>query len=203
MHPKPSLSLRGIRLPAPSEAATESQSYPFPPPMPASPDDLLAYLSSLSIETETVAHPPLHTVEDSQALRGDIPGGHARNLFVKDKKGRLFLLVLGEETAIDLKRVHEKIGAQGRVSFGSPQLLEEIWGVKPGAVTPFGAINDEAAQVCVVLDEAMMRHERLNFHPLVNSRTTGLDSADLVKFLRATGHEPMVVALGQDGPPVE
>jgi Ala-tRNA(Pro) deacylase len=129
-------------------------------------------------------------------LRGEIPGGHTKNLFVKDKKGRLFLLVLGEETVIDLKRVHEKIGARGRVSFGSAELLEEVWGVKPGAVTPFGAINDKDGRVSVVLDEAMMRHERLNFHPLVNTRTTGLASADLVKFLRATGHEPVVAALG-------
>ena len=172
-------------------------------PCPPRPKTSSPISSSLAIETATVEHPPLHTVEDSQALRGDIPGGHTKNLFVKDKKDHLFLLVLGETTPIDLKRVHEKIGAQGRVSFGSPQLLEEIWGVRPGAVTPFGAINDEAGQVRVVLDEAMMRHERLNFHPLVNTRTTGLASADLVKFLRATGHEPMVVALGQDGPPVE
>ena len=166
--------------------------------MKTSPEDLLSYLASLSIRTSTVEHPPLQTVEDSRALRGDIPGGHTKNLFVKDKKGRLFHLVLGETTAIDLKRVHEKIGAQGRVSFGSAELLEEVWGVRPGAVTPFGAINDATGRVRVVLDEAMMRQERLNFHPLVNSRTTGLASADLVKFLRATGHEPLVVALGKD-----
>jgi Ala-tRNA(Pro) deacylase len=171
--------------------------------MSASPDDLIAYLAELGVETTTVDHPPLFTVEDSQALRGDIPGGHTKNLFVKDKKGRLFLLVLGEKTTVDLKRVHETIGAQGRVSFGSADLLEEVWGVRPGAVTPFGAINDQAGKVRVVLDKAMMRHERLNFHPLVNTRTTGLKSADLIKFLRATGHEPMIVALGQDGPPVE
>ncbi len=96
--------------------------------MAASPEDLLAYLDALSIETSTVEHPPLFTVEDSQALRGDIPGGHTKNLFVKDKKSRLFLLVLGEETVVDLKRVHEKIGAQGRVSFGSAELLEEVVG---------------------------------------------------------------------------
>jgi Ala-tRNA(Pro) deacylase len=173
------------------------------PPLPVllmsvSLEDLLAYLAALGIETETVDHPPLFTVEDSQALRGEIVGGHTKNLFVKDKKGRLFLLVLGEETVIDLKRVHETIGAHGRVSFGSAELLEEVWGVRPGAVTPFGAINDKTARVSVVLDEAMMRHERLNFHPLVNTRTTGLKRADLIKFLRATGHEPLVVALGQD-----
>jgi len=163
--------------------------------MPATPADLIAFLDSLGIASQTVDHPALHTVEDSRALRGDIPGGHTKNLFVKDKKSRLFLLVLSEEATIDLKRVHEKIGAQGRVSFGGPELLEEVWGVKPGSVTPFGAINDKAGRVTIVLDAAMMRHERLNFHPLVNTSTTGLASADLVRFLRATGHEPVIAAL--------
>ena len=135
-----------------------------------------------------------------QALRGEIPGGHTKNLFLKDKKGKLFLLVLGEETEVDLKRVHEKIGGQGRVSFGSAELLEEVWGVRPGAVTPFGAINDRDGRVTVVLDAAMMAHERLNFHPLVNTRTTGLASPDLVRFLRATGHEPVVAPLGRETP---
>jgi Ala-tRNA(Pro) deacylase len=171
--------------------------------MPNSPEELLDYLSSLSIASETVDHPPLFTVEDSRALRGDIPGAHTKNLFVKDKKGRLFLLVVGEEAVVDLKRVHEKIGAQGRVSFGSAELLEEVWGVLPGAVTPFGAINDTGRRVQVVMDAAMMRRERLNFHPLVNTKTTGLASADLVKFLRATGHEPLIVALGPSAQPVE
>lgn len=166
--------------------------------MRTSPEDLFAALAALSIETLTVEHAPLHTVEESQALRGDIPGGHTKNLFVKDKKSRLFLLVMDEDTPVDLKRVHEKIGAQGRVSFGSPDLLETVWGVRPGSVTPFGAINDKVGQVTVVLDEAMMRHHRLNFHPLVNTHTTGLTSADLVKFLRVTGHEPLVVPLGQE-----
>ena len=125
-----------LRLPPTPEAATNSRPPPAAIPMPASPEDLLAYLSALGVETETVDHPPLFTVKDSRALRGEIPGGHTKNLFVKDKKGRLFLLVLGEETVVDLKRVHEKIGAQGRVSFGSADLLEEVWGVRPGAVTP-------------------------------------------------------------------
>ena len=164
--------------------------------MPATPEDLLHFLAELGVKTETIDHPPLFTVADSQNLRGEIAGGHSKNLFVKDKKSRLFLLVLEEETVVDLKRVHEKIGAQGRVSFGSADLLEEVWGVRPGAVTPFGAINDSEGRVTVVLDADMMRHERLNFHPLVNTRTTGLASVDLVKFLRATGHEPVVAALG-------
>jgi Ala-tRNA(Pro) deacylase len=163
--------------------------------MPATPEDLFAFLDRLAIRHDTVEHPPLFTVGESTALRGDIPGGHTKNLFVKDKKSRLFLLVLGEDAEIDLKRVHERIGGQGRVSFASAELLEEVWGVKPGSVTPFGATNDANSRVTVVLDAAMMANERLNFHPLVNTRTTGLASADLVKFLRATGHEPLIVAL--------
>ena len=164
---------------------------------PATPEDLFARLDALGVAHQTIEHPPLFTVEDSQNLRGEIPGGHTKNLFVKDKKGRLFLLVLGEETVVDLKRVHEKIGGQGRVSFGSAELLEEVWGVKPGAVTPFGAINDHDGQVTVVLDAALMAEGRLNFHPLVNTRTTGLASGDLITFLRATGHEPVIVALAE------
>ncbi len=163
--------------------------------MPASPEDLIAYLERLGVACETVEHPPLHTVEESQTLRGQIPGGHSKNLFVKDKKSRLFLLTLGEETNVDLKRVHEKIGANGRVSFGSAELLEEVWGVRPGAVTPFGAINDTTGRVTVVLDSGLMAHERVNFHPLVNTRTTGVTPEGLKTFLKATGHAPLVVDL--------
>jgi Ala-tRNA(Pro) deacylase len=163
--------------------------------MPATPQDLLACLDRLGVGHETIEHPPLHTVEESQTLRGEIPGGHSKNLFVKDKKSRLFLLTLGEDTPVDLKRVHEKIGANGRVSFGSADLLEEVWGVRPGAVTPLGALNDHDARVTVVLDSELMAHLRVNFHPLVNTSTTGLSPEGLLKFLRATGHEPLVVSL--------
>ena len=163
--------------------------------MPATPEDLIAFLAKLGIASETVEHPPLHTVEESRALRGQIAGGHSKNLFVKDKKSRLFLLTLGEDTPVDLKRVHEKIGANGRVSFGSAELLEEVWGVRPGAVTPFGAINDRTGRVTVALDQEVMTHARVNFHPLVNTRTTGVSPDGLLTFLRATGHEPMLVAL--------
>ncbi|MDE2016927.1 MAG: prolyl-tRNA synthetase associated domain-containing protein [Hyphomicrobiales bacterium] len=164
--------------------------------MPSTPEDLSAELGRLGIAHDVVEHPPLHTVEDSRRLRGQLAGGHAKNLFVKDKKGRLFVLVLPEDAIVDLKRVHEAIGAQGRVSFGTADQLREIWGVEPGAVTPFGAINDAAGRVTVVLDAELMRHERLNFHPLVNTKTLGLSREGLLKFLRATGHEPMIAAMG-------
>ena len=119
---------------------------------------------------------------------------------MKDKKSRLFLLVLNDLATVDLKNVHMLIGAQGRVTFGQADLLMQVWGVTPGSVTPFGAINDKERRVTVVLEKALVAHGRVNFHPLVNTRTTGLASAGLLKFLRATGHEPAIVAFAQPAP---
>lgn len=158
-------------------------------------DELFALLARLGIETETVEHPALFTVEQSQTLRGQVPGRHTKNLFLKDKKNRLFLVVAGEDAAIDLKALHQRIGAQGRLSFGRPDLLREALGVEPGSVTPFATINDRAGVVAVVLDAAMMRFERLNFHPLRNTRTTAISASGLLRFLRATGHEPQIASL--------
>jgi Ala-tRNA(Pro) deacylase len=164
--------------------------------MAATPEDLFAFLDRLGISTSTVEHEAMFTVAESSALRGEMPGAHTRNLFVKDKKGRLFLLVLGAHTPIELKRTHERLGAQGRLSFAPAEQLEEAWGVKPGSVTPLGAINDRDIRVTVVLDKAMMAADQLSFHPLVNTMTTTLASGDLVTFLRATGHEPVIIPLG-------
>jgi Ala-tRNA(Pro) deacylase len=162
---------------------------------PLSRDELLARLDELGIEATTIDHPPLFTVEDSQTLRGDIPGGHTKNLFLKDKKGRIFLVVVEEETRVDLKSLHIPLGASSRLSFGSAELLEEVLGVKPGAVTAFGPVNDTDGRVTVVLDTELMREELVNCHPLVNTSTTTLRSADLLRFLRATGHEPLVMEI--------
>jgi Ala-tRNA(Pro) deacylase len=161
--------------------------------MPATPQDLFAFLDAHAIRVRTYDHPPLFTVEESRGLRGEIPGGHSKNLFLKDRDGRLFLLVAEEETRVDLKRLHERIGARGRLSFGAPDLLEEVWGVRPGAVTPFGAINDREGRVTVLLDSHLMAEAQVNFHPLVNTSTTTIASADLLRFLRATGHEPVIL----------
>ncbi len=162
--------------------------------MPASRADLATCLERLGIVTETVEHPPLFTVEQSRALRGNIAGGHTKNLFLKDKKDRIFLIVAAEDAEIDMKSLHKRIGS-ARLSFGRPELLVELLGVVPGAVTPFGAINDSAGRVTIILDCALMRHERLNFHPLDNAATTTIDRDDLLAFLRHTGHEPKVIAL--------
>jgi Ala-tRNA(Pro) deacylase len=160
-----------------------------------SPQELLDRLSALGIKTETVEHEPVFTVAESKSVKEQVPGAHSKNLFVKDKKGRLFLITARDETPIDLKRVHEAIGASGRVSFGSADQLRAALGVEPGSVTPFAAANDPEGRVTVILDANLMEHERVNFHPLVNSMTTGVHRDDLLKFLRATGHEPRILRL--------
>ncbi len=163
--------------------------------MPKStPEELFAYLDRLGIVHSTVAHAPLFTVEQSQALRGSIPGGHSKNLFLKDKSGQLFLVVLLEDARIDLKWLPKLIGC-GRLSFGSADLLRETLGVEPGSVTPFSLLNDADGRVTPVLDEAMMAHAVLNYHPLVNTMTTSIGAADLLKFVAATGHSPLIRAV--------
>jgi Ala-tRNA(Pro) deacylase len=143
---------------------------------------------------------PVFTVAESRAIKEAIPGGHSKNLFLKDKKGRLFLVVAEAETRIDLKRLHEPLGASGRLSFGSAELLGEVLGVEPGSVTPFGLVNDRERRVSLVLDEALMRYEPVNFHPLVNSATIGVSRADLLRFLEATGHVPRIMRLPEPAP---
>ncbi|MFL9825856.1 prolyl-tRNA synthetase associated domain-containing protein [Rhodoplanes sp. SY1] len=163
-------------------------------PRPATPDDLFACLDRLGVAHRTVSHPPLFTVEESQALRGTIPGGHTKNLFLKDKRGTLYLVVALEDAVIDLKGLHRRLSSgessAGRLSFGSAELMQEVLGVTPGSVTPFAVINDTALRVTVVLDEPMLAHDPLNYHPLVNTMTTAIAPADLLRFLRHTGHEP-------------
>ena len=155
-------------------------------------DSLLEFLNQMGVSTQTWSHEPVFTVEESRHLRGTIPGGHSKNLFLQDKQGQLYLIVALEDARIDLKGAHVKIGAQGRLSFGPVDRLEQVWGVKPGSVTPFGAIHDVEKQVKVILDAPMMDYEILNFHPLINSRTTSIASRDLIKFLDHTGHSPLI-----------
>ena len=162
--------------------------------MPATRDDLFSRFKALGIETKTRDHPPVHTVEEARALRGEIPGGHCKNLFLKDDKGNIWLIVCLEEAEVDLKAAPARIGSR-RLSFGKPDLLREVLGVEPGSVTPFGLINDTEKRVNVVLDAGMMAHELLSYHPLVNTATTTIRSQDLVAFIRSCGHEPRIVAV--------
>ncbi len=160
--------------------------------MAASPDELFAYLDSLGIAHKTVTHPAVFTVEEARSLRGKLDGGHTKNLFLRDKKGMPYLVVAGEDAAIELRGLHRLLGASGRFSFGSAELMRELLGVEPGSVTPFAVMNDKGHRVTVVLDAAMMANEVLNFHPLVNTGTTTISREGLLKFLEATGHPPRI-----------
>jgi Ala-tRNA(Pro) deacylase len=166
--------------------------------MPATPDDLFAFLDRLGIAHPTATHAAVFTVEEARALRGQVPGAHTKNLFLKDKKDALYLVVALEDAVIELKSLHRLLGASGRFSFGSAELMRASLGIEPGAVTPFAAINDTGGRVSVVLDAAMMRHALLNYHPLRNTMTTSIARDDLVRFLAATGHPPRIVAVSEE-----
>ena len=145
-------------------------------------------LDRLGIAHETVSHPPLHTVEESRQLRGVLEGGHVKNLFVKDKAGRFFLITAEEGSPLDLKAIDKIIGARGRISFASAEQLAGHLGVLPGSVTPLALVNDRAGAVTFVLERKLLANARINVHPLVNTMTTGLATADLLRFIEATGH---------------
>jgi len=162
---------------------------------PLTQQQILDRLRDLGIPAETVEHHAVFTVAESRSVKASIPGAHTKNLFLKDKKGRLFLITARDETRIDLKRTHEAIGASGRLSFGSAEQLRETLGIEPGSVTPLAVVNDRAGQVTMILDANLEGRERVNVHPLVNTMTTGMSWSDLVRFLASTGHEPRVIRL--------
>lgn len=161
--------------------------------MPMTSEELLSFLAANGLAATTVSHPPLATVADSQALRGKIGGAHTKNLFLKDKKGRYFLVTVEEEATVDLKTIHQLIGASGRVSFGSAEAMMSMLGVAPGAVTMFGVINDRDNQVTLVVDSAVMAEPTINAHPLVNTATTTISREALTAFFRLAGHQPLVL----------
>lgn len=155
---------------------------------PLTPDALLAFLAANGIEATTYAHPAVHTVAQSQALRGDIPGAHTKNLFLRDGKKTYFLVTIAEDTPVSLKALKGPLGARGSLSFGSAAALMELLGVAPGSVTLLAAANDAGRQVRVVVDAALMRAEAVGCHPLTNDRTTVLTPDALRAFFRLTGH---------------
>jgi Ala-tRNA(Pro) deacylase len=162
-------------------------------PAPVTPEELLARLQALGIEAHTVSHRPVFTVEEAKAYRGDLEGAHVKNLFLRDKKGAMWLVVAVESRPIDLKALAAKLGHKG-FSFASEQRLRRYLGVIPGAVTPFGVVNDRDGKVSVALDAALREHELWNFHPLVNSMTTTIRAADMARFLESVDHPPRWVS---------
>lgn len=160
----------------------------------ATPADLFQRLDDLGLGYKTISHPPLFTVDDSKALRGALDGGHAKNLFLKNKKGRMWLLVAEESAPVNLKAFAKQIGA-GNLSFGKPELLMEILGVIPGAVTPFALMNAAPGSITPLFDQDLLAEDPLNFHPLDNTMTTTIAKADLLRFIEALGHSYETVDL--------
>ena len=163
--------------------------------MPATPETLFACLDALGAAHSTMDHPPIHTVEEGRAWHGRIPGLHCKNLFLKDKKNKIWLVVMPGGKRADLNRLEKRLGA-ARLSFGKPELLLEVMGLTPGSVTPFGVLNDAARRVTVVVDEDLPKSEWVNFHPLHNAASTTLRSADLLRFMREQGYEPLIIDCG-------
>lgn len=153
------------------------------------PQQLFSRLAELGLSQQSVEHPPVFTVEEAKALRGNLPGHHVKNLFLRNKKEEMWLVVAIEDRAVDLKRLGEVLGA-GRLSFGSPDRLRRHLGVEPGSVTPLALINDTSRSVRLALDRGLMDGGPVNVHPLVNTMTTAMTAADLLRFFAATGHAP-------------
>ena len=139
-------------------------------------------LNKLKFDFYIFEHPPLKTVEDSKNLRGEIKGGHTKNLFLRDKKKNNFLITTSEDQIIDLKKLEKKLST-GRLSFGSPDRLHEFLGVKPGSVSPLALVNDQNNKVIFYIDEKLLNEEILNFHPLVNHLTISLKISDFKSYL--------------------
>lgn len=167
--------------------------------MPLSPKDLLKKLDELNIKTTTYEHEAVFTVDESSKIKQDIPGGHTKNLFLKDKKGNFFLVVAEGTAQIKLNGIHGLIGAKGRVSFGKPEALMELLGVKPGSVTAFAPINDTGNKVSIIIDEALLRYDLINCHPLTNEMTTTISREDLLQFLKHVNHEPQIIQVSDIG----
>ncbi len=164
--------------------------------MPATRADLFARLNALGIAHRTVEHPAVFTVEEGRDMKTSMPGGHSKNLFLKDKKDRLFLAVCHADTAVDLVGYGKVAGAKGRLSFGRPELMTATLGVIPGAVTPFALINETARALAeVAVDEALMRHDPVWFHPLENTASTAVTPDGLLAFISACGFAPRLVNL--------
>ena len=162
--------------------------------MPVSRTGLFESLKRLDIATTTIEHPATFTVEASSNVPIDLPGAHTKNLFLKDDEGTLVLVIAKSSTKVDLKVLAKRMGA-GRFSFGKPDLLMEALGVTPGSVTAFAVINDQKRRVRVVMDSELGAHDSVNCHPLENTATTNIALADLLRFIRSTGHEPKTMTL--------
>ena len=162
--------------------------------MALTPEEFLAFLDRLGIAVVTHRHPPVFTVEEAARHTAHLPGGHTKNLFLEDREGGLWLVSCLDRQKVKVNALARLLGAP-RVSFGSAERLREVLGVEPGSVTPFALVNDRDRRVRPVWDTKMLALPLLNFHPLVNTMTTAIATADLRRFAQATGHAPIELDL--------
>ena len=156
---------------------------------------LFERLDTLGIETTTLEHDPVYTVEESAVIHDQLSGGHTKNLFLKDAKGRLILVIAQSHTRINMKTLHKTLGC-ARLSFGKPDLLMDVLGVEPGSVSAFCVICDDQQKLeQVILDDTLMQYDQLNCHPLTNAATTTIARDDLLRFMRDCGHEPRIMSI--------
>ncbi|UXN06879.1 MULTISPECIES: prolyl-tRNA synthetase associated domain-containing protein [unclassified Bartonella] len=165
--------------------------------MKAGRKELQAFLNDLGIRVKTYDHETVFSVGEAEHLKETISGAHSKNLFLKDKKSNYFLITVEDNAIIDLKSIHHKIGASGRVSFGSPEKLDEFLGLYPGAVSIFGAINDKNQQVKIIIDEPLFNQPLINGHPMSNDATMSIGNDDLARFIKATGHELHIIKVSE------
>lgn len=167
--------------------------------LPTTPETLMAQLQALGIDFDLYHHKAVYTVEESEAVDADIPGTHCRNLFLRDKKKKNFLLVLQNATEVDINKLPALIDS-ARLSFGSADRLWEFLGVRPGSVCPFSITNDADNKVKILLDRSMMETDLVAYHPLLNTMTVTVKPSDLIKFIESTGHEAHIVDLSAAKP---
>jgi len=173
-----------------SKQETDQQHILIDGSSPYTPEQLLAQLRQLGIASETIQHEPLRTVNDAKRLRVNLPGAHTKNLFLRNKKGRMWLLTCLEDRDLNLKSLAQSIGAK-QLSFASSTRLMHYLGIVPGAVSPFAVINDKTAAVTVVLDSELRDRSPLNIHPLDNTLTTTISCSDTLAFLNHIEHKPV------------
>lgn len=166
----------------------------LPDNVPVTRAEFEAFLGAIGVAFRSHEHPAVFRVEEGLDIKAEMPGAHTKNLFLKDKKGAMWLVVAAEDRLIDMKALRPILGSAA-LSFASADTLRRVLGVEPGAVTPFALVNDDEHRVRVVLDAGLMAHGTLNFHPLVNTATTTIAAGDLLRFIRACGHEPQVQVL--------
>lgn len=157
-------------------------------------EELFALFSALNIAHTNHFHEPAFTVADSMHLHEDIPGGHGKSLFLKNKKNEYFLIVMYYDYKVNMKGLSQLLG-KGALSFASPERLKVILDLEPGHVTPFAVFQDTQQQVGVYLDKKLLDYEVVNFHPLRNDITTTIKTDDLLRFLKHVHHEAQIIEL--------